>query len=87
MNSRTFDDAAIAVDAEAHYYLWGCDCNLRHLVVVEAMGKGAEDFKEKGGKIAIGMLRDDVATDMSRKSNKIVLYSRKNDKNKEKQEA
>ena len=87
MNIRTFDDEAFAVDAEAHFYLWCCDCNLRHLVVVEAMGKGAEDFKEKGGKIAIGMLRDDVATDMSRNSNKIVLYSRKNDKNKEKQES
>ena len=49
------------------------------------MGKGADEFKEKGGKIAIGMLRDDVATDMSRKSNKIILYNRKNGKNKEKQ--
>ena len=50
MNIRTFDDEAFAVDAEAHFYLWCCDCNLRHLVVVEAMGKGAEEFKEKGGK-------------------------------------
>ena len=85
MNIKTFDDEAFAVDAEAHFYLWCCDCNLRHLGGVEAMGKGAEEFKEKGGKIAIGMLRDDVATDMSRKSNKIILYNRKNGKNKEKQ--
>ena len=87
MNIRTFDDEAFAVDAEAHFYLWCCDCNLRHLVVVEAMGKGSDEFIEKGGKIAIGMLRDDVATDMSRKTNQIVLYSRKNGKNKEKQKS
>ena len=46
MNIKTFDSEAFAVDAEAHFYLWCCDCNLRHLVVVEAMGKGAKDFKE-----------------------------------------
>ena len=84
MNIKTFDDEAFAIDAEAHFYLWCCDCNLRHLVVVEAMGKVDEEFKEKGGKIAIGMLRDDVATEMSRKSNKIILYNRKNGKDKEK---
>ena len=85
MDIKTFDSEAFAVDAEAHFYLWCCDCNLRHLVVLEAMGKGAEEFKDKGGKIAIGMLRDDVATDMSRKNNNIVLYSWKHGKNKEKQ--
>ena len=85
MNIKTFVDEAFAVDGEAHFYFWCCDCNLRHLVVVEAMGKGAEEFKEKGGKIAIGLLRDDVATEMSRKSNKIILYNRKNGKKKEKQ--
>lgn len=85
MNIKTFDSEAFAVDAESHFYLWCCDCNLRHLVVIDAMGKGAEAFKDKGGKIAIGMLRDDVATDMSRKENNIVLYSRKHGKNKEKQ--
>ena len=52
MNIRTFDDEAFAVDAEAHFYLWCCDCNLRHLVVVEAIGKGADEFKEKWSEAA-----------------------------------
>jgi hypothetical protein len=80
MHVTTFDDEAMLVDAESYFYLWCCDCNLRHLVVVEAVGKGADKFKSDDGKIAIAMSRDQVATEMSRKDKNIVLYKRKNKK-------
>jgi hypothetical protein len=76
MHVTTFDDEAMLVDAESYFYLWCCDCNLRHLVVVEAIGKGADKFKSDEGKIAIAMSRDQAATEMSRKDNNIVLYKR-----------
>ena len=76
MNIKTFDSEAFAVDAEAHFYLWCCDCDLRHLVVVDALGKGADVFKSGGGKVAIAMSRDDAATNLARKEDKIVLYRR-----------
>lgn len=77
MDIKTFDDDAFAVDAESFFHFWCCDCNLRHLVVVEAVGKGSDIFKSEGGKIALGFNRDDVATDLSRKSENVVLYRRK----------
>ena len=80
MHVTTFDDEAMLVDAESYFYLWCCDCNLRHRVVVEAVGKGADKFKSDDGKIAIAMSRDQVATEMSRKDKNIVLYKRKNKK-------
>ena len=80
MHVTTFDDEAMLLDAESYFYLWCCDCNLRHLVVVEAVGKGADKFKSDDGKIAIAMSRDQVATEMSRKDKNIVLYKRKNKK-------
>ena len=80
MHVTTFDDEAMLLDAESYFYLWCCDCNLRHLVVVEAVGKGADKFKSDDGKIAIAMARDQVATEMSRKDKNIVLYKRKNKK-------
>jgi len=80
MHVTTFDDEAMLVDAESYFYLWCCDCNLRHLVVVEAVGKGADKFKSDDGKIAIAMSRDQVATEMSRKDKNIVLYKRKDKK-------
>ena len=80
MHVTTFDEEAMLVDAESYFYLWCCDCNLRHLVVVEAVGKGADKFKSDDGKIAIAMSRDQVATEMSRKDKNIVLYKRKNKK-------
>ena len=80
MHVTTFDDEAMLVDAESYFYLWCCDCNLRHLVVVEAVGKGADKFKSDDGKIAIAMSRDQVATEMSRKDKNIVLYKRKQKK-------
>ena len=80
MHVTTFDDEAMLVDAESYFYLWCCDCNLRHLVVVEAVGKGADKFKSDEGKIAIAMSRDQVATEMSRKDKNIVLYKRKQKK-------
>ena len=76
MHVTTFDDEAMLIDAESYFYLWCCDCNLRHLVVVEAVGKGADKFKSDEGKIAIAMSRDQVATEMSRKDKNIVLYKR-----------
>ena len=76
MHVTTFDDEAMLLDAESYFYLWCCDCNLRHLVVVEAIGKGADKFKSDEGKIAIAMSRDQAATEMSRKDNNIVLYKR-----------
>jgi|TARA_R110000744_G_scaffold182338_1_gene301599 hypothetical protein len=76
MHVTTFDDEAMLLDAESYFYLWCCDCNLRHLVVVEAVGKGADKFKSDEGKIAIAMSRDQVATEMSRKDKNIVLYKR-----------
>jgi len=76
MHITMFDDETLLVDAESYFYLWCCDCNLRHLVVVEAIGKGADKFKSDEGKIAIAMSRDQAATEMSRKDNNIVLYKR-----------
>ena len=80
MHVTTFDDEAVVIDAESYFYLWCCDCNLRHLVVVEAVGNGADKFKSDEGKIAIAMSRDQAATEMSRKDNNIVLYKRKQKK-------
>tara|TARA_R100000687_G_scaffold39901_1_gene32532 strand:- start:231 stop:491 length:261 start_codon:yes stop_codon:yes gene_type:complete len=76
MEIKTFDDDVFAVDAESYFYLWCCDCDLRHLVVVDAIGKGADVFKSDGGKVAIAMSRDHAATNLARKEDKIVLYRR-----------
>ena len=84
MHVTTFDDDTMLVDAESYFYLWCCDCNLRHLVVVEAVGNGADKFKSDDGKIAIAMSRDQTATEMSRKDKNIVLYTRKQKKKHEK---
>jgi len=80
MHITMFDDETLLVDAESYFYLWCCDCNLRHLVVVEAVGKGADKFKSEDGKIAIAMARDSKATEIARKRDKIVLYQRKDRK-------
>ena len=80
MHITMFDDETLLVDAESYFYLWCCDCSLRHLVVVEAVGKGADKFKSEDGKIAIAMSRDDTATEIARKKDKIVLYQRKDGK-------
>ena len=75
-----FDDETLLVDAESYFYLWCCDCSLRHLVVIEAVGKGADKFKSEDCKIAIAMSRDNKATEIARKRDKIVLYQRKDKK-------
>ena len=75
-----FDDETLLLDAESYFYLWCCDCSLRHLVVIEAVGKGADKFKSEDGKIAIAMSRDNKATEIARKRDKIVLYQRKDKK-------
>ena len=77
-----FDDETLLLDAESYFYLWCCDCSLRHLVVGEAVGKGADKFKSEDGKIAIAMARDSKATEIARKRDKIVLYQR-NDRKKD----
>ena len=77
MNIKTFDDDAFAVDAESFFHLWCCDCSLRHLVTIEAIGKGADIFKSDGGKIALAFSRDDESTRLARKESKIVVYRRK----------
>ena len=82
MHITMFDDETLLLDAESYFYLWCCDCNLRHLVVVEAVGKGADKFKSEDGKIAIAMARDSKATEIARKRDKIVLYQR-NDRKKD----
>lgn len=80
MHLNAFDDEPFVVDAESHFWLWCCDCSLRHLVVVEAVGNGADKFKSDGGKVAIAMSRDQMATELSRKADKIVVYQRKDKK-------
>ena len=77
MNISIFDDKAFLVDAESFFYLNCCDCNLRHLVVIETVGKGSDVFKSDGGMIAIAMSRDDMATELSRKNDNIIVYKRK----------
>ena len=76
MDIKLFDDEAFAVDAESYFYLWCCDCSLRHLVVVDAVGKAGDGFKSKKGKIGIAMSRDDTATNLARKRDNIILYKR-----------
>ena len=80
MHLSAFDEEAMLVDSESYFYLWCCDCNLRHLVVIEAVGNGADKFKSSDGKIAIAMSRDQVATEMKRKDENIVLYKRNSKK-------
>ena len=81
MHIKTFDDEAFVVDSESFFHLWCCDCNLRHLMVIEAVGKGADSFKDSGGRISIAMARDDMPTDMARKRDGIVIYQRNTGKN------
>ena len=53
------------------------------------VGKKAEEFRDSDLAIGIAMVRDSVATDLSRKSEGIVVYQRKkkkNERNKSKQE-
>ena len=76
MDIKLFDDEAFAVDAESYFYLWCCDCSLRHLVLVDAVGKAGDVFKSNKGKIGIAMSRDDTATNLARKRDNIVLYRR-----------
>jgi len=76
MDINMFDDDAFAVDAESYFYLWCCDCNLRHLVVLDAVGKAGDVFKSSNGKVAIAMSRDDAATNLARKRDNIILYKR-----------
>jgi|TARA_R100000231_G_C5251614_1_gene142916 hypothetical protein len=66
MELRTFDDEAFVVDGETFFHLWCCDCSLRHMVLIEPIGKAGEQFKKQNGKLAIGMLCDRESTEMAR---------------------
>ena len=71
MNVEDFDAECLVLNESDYFYLWCCDCKLRHLVIVDVeKGKGAPQVK-------IGMVRDQMATENQRKEDNIVLYKRK----------
>ena len=89
MKLSDFDPEPIALKPPHSFYLWCCDCHLRHQVIVDVVGKKAEEFRDSDLAIGIAIVRDSVATDLSRKSEGIVVYQRKkkkNERNKSKQE-
>ena len=57
----------VIVEPGSFFYLWCCDCRLRHIVFVD---------KEKSGTVKIGLSRDHVATKNARKLENIVVYQR-----------
>ena len=59
MDIEVFDDHPIDIELPGFFYLWCCDCGLRHLTVVDVKGKGAKDFKKSKGIVRIAMSRDD----------------------------
>jgi len=77
MDIEVFDNEPIDLDCPGFFYLWCCDCGLRHLTVVDVEGKGAKDFKKSEGKVRIAMSRDDRATSLARTAQNVVLYRRK----------
>ena len=77
MDIEVFDDHPIDIELPGFFYLWCCDCGLRHLTVVDVKGKGAKDFKKSKGIVRIAMSRDDRATKLARESQNVVLYRRK----------
>ena len=77
MKLSDFDPEPIAVRPPQSFYLWCCDCHLRHHVIVDIVGKKEEELKKLDIVIGIAMVRDDVATELSRKSEGIVVYKRK----------
>lgn len=57
----------IIVKEGSYFYLWCCDCRLRHLVFVD---------KHTKGNIKIGLARDEMATTNARKLENIVVYKK-----------
>jgi len=81
MKLSDFDPEPIAVRPPQSFYLWCCDCHLRHQVIVDVVGKRADEFRNSDVAIGIAMVRDNVATELSRKSEGVVVYKRKPKKN------
>ena len=77
MKLSDFDPEPIAVRPPQSFYLWCCDCHLRHQVIVDVVGKKADEFRNSDVAVGIAMVRDSVATELSRKSEGIVVYKRK----------
>ena len=68
---RNFDPEAVMIRPGGMFHLWCCECKLRHTVF-------ADGEKHKGDEyILLGLIRDDGATNIARKTDKIVLYQRK----------
>ena len=81
MKLSDFDPEPIAVRPPQSFYLWCCDCHLRHQVIVDVVGKRADEFRNSDVAVGIAMVRDSVATELSRKSEGVVVYKRKPKKN------
>ena len=71
MKVEDFDAECVVLNESDFFYLWCCDCQLRHLVLVDVVK--AKD----GTNVKIGMVRDQMATEHKRKEENIVLYKRK----------
>ena len=67
------DVEPLIVNPGSVFYLWCCDCRLRHIVFVDT---------EKSGAIKLGLSRDHVATKNARKLENIVVYQRNAKKDK-----
>ena len=81
MKLSDFDPEPIALKPPHSFYLWCCDCHLRHQVIVDVVGEKADEFRNSDTAVGIAMVRDDVATELSRKSEGVVVYQRKTKKN------
>jgi hypothetical protein len=66
---ENLDREPVIMKMGSFFYLWCCDCKLRHIVFVDKA-------KDKDS-VKIGLVRDDMATANRRKLDKIVLYQRK----------
>ena len=72
-NLQDADIDPVVVKSGSFFYLWCCDCSLRHIVFVD---KGHDDT------VKIGLSRDHVATKNARKLENIVVYQRNAKKDK-----
>ena len=68
---RNFDPEAVMVRPGGMFHLWCCDCKLRHTVFADIENHKNKEF------VVIGLARDDGATNLARKTDKLVLYQRK----------
>ena len=81
MDIKTFDNDPVDIEVPGFFYLWCCDCGLRHLTVVDVEGKHSKDFKKSGGIVRIAMSRDDRATKLERKAQNVVVYRKGKQRN------